>query len=221
MLSRRSALLAALPVSIGADARERPPGQAESLQRIDFVKRANNAWMKEHEQALAVAKEEEKRGQFSSLAPPGQLIPFKDWDFYYTQGHFATWAPNRGQPYKMVRVPRGFVTDLTSIPQLLWIAGLRPEGSYAYAALVHDFLYWEQDRPRDEADEIFLFAMEDSKVEKSLRTRIYNAVRVAGSGAWSNNAKLKAGGEKRVLKQFPTDFTVSWKEWKARPGVFL
>lgn len=220
MLSRRQALVASLPASASASPALRP-ADSVSRERIDFVKEANRAWLKEHERALEVARDEEKRGQFSSLSPPGQLIPFKDWDFYYTQGHFSTWTPNPGQTYKGVSVPRGFVTDLTSIPQWAWISGLRPEGAYAYAALVHDYLYWEQDRPRDEADEIFLFAMEDSKVEKSRRNRIYNAVRLAGGNAWSNNAKLKAGGEKRVLKLFPTDFTVSWAEWKTKPGVFL
>src|SRR5947199_120869 len=79
------------------------------------------------------------------------------------------WKPNAGQTFKPVGVPEGFVTDLTSIPKIVWGFNLRPEGPYAYAAVVHDFLYWTQDRSRDEADKIFLIAMGDSKVGAALR----------------------------------------------------
>jgi len=89
------------------------------------------------------------------------------------------------------------------------------------AAIVHDYLYWVQTRPREEANEIFLFAMQDSKVDSALRKAIYEAVTLAGKGAWDNNAKLKKNGEKRILKQFPDDFTITWKDFKVRPGVFV
>lgn len=186
----------------------------------DFVKRVNAQWIAEHEAAAARAREEEKQGKFASLSPPGQLVPFKDWDYYFTKGVRATWAPNSGQPFKPVRVPEGFVTDLASIPQGVWSLGLRPEGPYAYAALVHDYLYWTQDRPREEADQIFLFAMEDSKVAVAERESFYRILRIAGGFAWDANDKLKKQGERRLLKQYPDDFTIGWDEWKRRPGVF-
>ena len=121
---------------------------------------------------------------------------------------------------KKVIVPIGFVTDLASIPQILWSFGIRPEGSYAYAAVIHDYLYWTQERSREEADRIFLYAMEDSKVEKGLRKKIYDAVRLAGGSACDTNKERKNQGERRVLRKFPADFTVTWNEWKVTPGVF-
>src|SRR5262245_47745360 len=50
-----------------------------------------------------------------------------------------TWKPNPDQAPKFepVVVPAGFVTDLASIPRIFFSA-LRPDGVYAYAAIVHD-----------------------------------------------------------------------------------
>lgn len=131
-----------------------------------------------------------------------------------------SWTPNPGQErYKAVNVPRGFVTDFASIPRAFWSA-LRPDGEYAYAAVVHDYLYWTQTRSRDEADDIFKMAMEDFDVGTGTVGTIYNAVRVGGKVAWNGNAKKKAQGEKRILTRFPQDPRTKWDDWKQRPGVF-
>jgi hypothetical protein len=193
--------------------------KAEMAKR-EFVRQMNELWKKQSEAEEARAKEEEKRGQFSSLAPPQELKPFKDWDYYYTKGRPTLWSPNPGQSAKYVKVPAGFVTDLASIPQKAWSLGLRPEGPYAYAAIVHDYLYWTHERSKEEADRIFRWALEDSKVDRVLRETMYFFVSNKGQEAWDKNEKLKAKGEKRFLKRFPSDFTTSWKEWKKQPGVF-
>lgn len=169
---------------------------------------------------MIAAKGRERHGEFSSLSPPGQLVPFKDWDYFYLKGSSEVWMPDAGSRHETVVVPVGFVTDLASVPKLFWSSGLHPEGSYAYAAVVHDYLYWTQDRPRDEADEILKLAMLDSKVDKLVLNTIYQAVHRAGRTAWEENARLRATGEKRILKLFPNDFATTWKEWKARPDVF-
>ena len=218
---RRNALKSALAATLFlVTARANPQAQSSDESKRGFLQRANEQWQREFERSLAKAKEAERRGEFASLAPPQELVPFKDWDYYYTKGRPARWAPNRGQKYKDVTVPPGFVTDLASVPQWLWSSGVRPEGPYAYAAIIHDYLYWMQDRSREEADGIFLMAMEDSKVEMGLRDRIHSAVRLAGQTAWDRNAKLRTQGERRLLREFPKDFTISWSEWKLRPGVF-
>lgn len=97
---------------------------------------------------------------------------------------------------------------------------MRPEGRYAYAAVVHDYLYWTQNRSKEEADKIFRFAMEDSKVNAKTLTTLYAAVDFLGRSAWENNRKLKERGERRFLKKFLTDFTTKWAEWKSHPDVF-
>jgi len=130
------------------------------------------------------------------------------------------WKPNPGQEqYNPVSVPIGFVTDFASIPQAFWSL-LRPDGEYAYAAVIHDYLYWTQDRPRSVADQTFKFAMQDFEINAVTANTIYSAVRVAGGSAWNDNAKLKASGELRVLKRFPDDPRTRWADWKKLPDVF-
>lgn len=109
---------------------------------------------------------------------------------------------------------------MASVPQELWSAGLRPEGSYAYAAVIHDYLYWIQDRSRKEADKIFLIAMEDSEVNRWERKILYNTVVLIGWVTWKKNSKLKAKGERRILRKFPDNHRISWDDWKARDDVF-
>jgi hypothetical protein len=98
---------------------------------------------------------------------------------------------------------------------------LRPDGVYTYPAIVHDYMYWMQDRPREVADEIFRFGMQDFNIDRVTVTAIYEAVRLGGGSAWNSNAKLKHEGEKRVLKEFPQDPKISWDDWKRRPDVFV
>lgn len=132
------------------------------------------------------------------------------------------WRPTQPSgKFKEVVVPTGFVTDLASIPRLFWSA-LRPDGDYAYAAIVHDYLYWEQSPsiPRVDADEIFRLAMKDLDVSTFKSAAIIKAVRAMGEDAWNQNTKLKAKGERRLLKRFPTSAVTRWDDWKKRSDVF-
>jgi hypothetical protein len=126
------------------------------------------------------------------------------------------WKPNPGQNAMPVRVPVGFVTDFASIPRVFWTL-LPPDGLYTYPAILHDYLYWQQDVNREQADEILKFAMADFKVDPVTSETIFRGVRLGGEAAWSENAALKKSGEKRILKSWPTDPTIQWKDWKKRP----
>jgi hypothetical protein len=118
-------------------------------------------------------------------------------------------------------VPPGFVTDFASIPRAFW-SFLPPDGEYAYAAILHDYLYWIQSRSREESDEILKFAMEDLKVGSITIGAIHSAVRIGGGGAWDSNKQAKTKGEKRLLKidKFPNDPTTRWEDFKKRQDVF-
>ena len=141
------------------------------------------------------------------------LSRFSDPIYFLTKP--ITWKPNPGQEkFQSVTVPIGFVTDFASIPRIFWSV-LPPDGTYTYPAIVHDFLYWTQTRSRDEADMILKFAMEDFAVGAVASTAIYNAVHIFGGNAWNENARLKIRGEKRILKRFPDDPTVTWPAWKS------
>lgn len=187
----------------------------ESAERQAFLEKA----MLQVHQQVAAQEEEQRRLGSGAVLQVATLAPFGDWDYYFVKGGPVIWRPNPGQTFKTVNVPEGFVTDLASVPRAFWQL-MRPEGRYAYAAVVHDYLYWAQDRSKEEADKIFRFAMEDSKVDATALTTLYAAVDLLGRSAWENNCKLKKSGERRVLKRFPPDFTTSWAEWKLQAGVF-
>jgi hypothetical protein len=116
-------------------------------------------------------------------------------------------------------VPRGFVTDLASIPRVFWSV-LRPDGNYAYAAILHDYLYWTQTRPRKVADDIIRRSMLDFHVDPKSVAVIYEGVRLGGQSSWDQNAKLRASGEKRFLRSFPDDPAITWAQWKANNKHF-
>ena len=198
-----------------SSAAKRKARRPELVEREAFIRAA----MEEEQVQLKKRLEEMHKRGIRALMRVSTLVPFGDWDYYFVKGGPVSWTPNAGQNIKEVVVPEGFVTDLASIPRLFWQA-LRPEGRYAFAAVVHDYLYWTQIRPRTEADTIFRLAMEDSKVDAATVTSIYQAVNLLGEKAWNDNARLRRAGERRLLNRLPTDFTVSWKNWKVEPDVF-
>lgn len=120
-----------------------------------------------------------------------------------------------------VNVPRGFVTDFASVPRIFWSI-LPPDGDYVYPAIIHDYLYWDQPAgvTREEADLVMLDAMNVFNVGSVKSHLIHKAVRLGGESAWKGNAELKKTGERRILRNFPSNPVVQWKDWKKRPGNF-
>lgn len=109
-------------------------------------------------------------------------------------------------PHETVTVPAGFVTDLASIPRIVW-SFFPPDGPWVKAAIVHDFLYdtvgdgqWHSHRgvsrfepySRREADRILLEGMIDRRIGILARTMIYLAVRTAGWIGWRRVERRRA-----------------------------
>lgn len=154
-----------------------------------------------------------------ALSGPLDLRRFKD-PMYILLNPIA-WRAGPGQSGGggPVEVPPYFVSDFASVPRIFWSI-FPTDGKYAYAAVLHDYVYWVQDRPRAEADKVFRLAMSDLKITDRQAATLYRAVDLFGGAAWDGNAKLKAAGEKRVLVRLPTDPTTTWDEWRRQPGVF-
>lgn len=76
-------------------------------------------------------------------------------------------------------IPKGFHTDLASIPKFLWSI-LPPFGNYTVAAVVHDYLYKTGLYTRKTADKIFAELMKEDNVPKWKCTTFYYAVRIFG-----------------------------------------
>ena len=95
--------------------------------------------------------------------------------------------------YLGVVIPAGFESDGASVPRLLWgVVFPRDDRNAMFAAIFHDFLYrthpgrWT----RSEADDTFLYLLEQGGVSWIRRTRAYIGVRLFGGSSWD------AGGEK-------------------------
>lgn len=83
----------------------------------------------------------------------------------------------------VIEVPAGFVTDLATIPRIFWSL-MPPDGKYAKAAIIHDYLYDNALRTKKEADLIFLDGMTVLGVARWKRTIMYYAVRLFGQGMY-------------------------------------
>jgi hypothetical protein len=87
----------------------------------------------------------------------------------------------------VIAIPEGFVTDFASIPCPLCLL-LSPDGPYAQAAIIHDYLY-ALGTPGDEvgrkyADDVLMAAMIDYNVPQWKRDAVYSGVRVGGRGGY-------------------------------------
>jgi len=80
--------------------------------------------------------------------------------------------------------PRGFITDLASIPRLLR-ALFDINGQSRAPAVLHDFLYCMHYTTRAEADALFLEALEAAGVGWATRWSMYLGVRSGGWIYWS------------------------------------
>lgn len=52
----------------------------------------------------------------------------------------------------VIKIPEGFIWDLSSVPRILWWI-LPPDGDFELAALIHDYLYKSKLWPQKKADE--------------------------------------------------------------------
>ncbi len=142
----------------------------------------------------------------ASQRPP-RLIPFSDGE-YWVLGNDLVFAI-RDSGEKII-VPRGFVTDFASVPRIFWTF-FPKHGEYTRAAIVHDFLYWEQRCTREQADELFDILMEDSDVDSTSRFTIYAAVRVWGGDAWEENTLAKKNHYVRIIPEVYINFPIKTK----------
>lgn len=100
-----------------------------------------------------------------------------------------------------VVVPTGFLTDLASIPRILWVYESPIDRSMA-GAIVHDYLYWDQRCTQDEADAVFFLAMLESGVATHKAYEIYWAVNSPlGKSAYDKNTKARSAKEPRFLTE--------------------
>ncbi len=150
------------------------------------------------------------------FGPPLSVSRFRD-RVYYLNRNFE-WKPQdiaAAGVGEVVVAPKGFVTDFASIPRVFW-AVLAPDDDYLMAAVIHDWLYWHQPVSRETADRVMRLAMQELRVVEWQVAAIHRALRWFGESAWTENARLKAAGENRVLCRIPEDASVRWADWKTQ-----
>lgn len=104
-----------------------------------------------------------------------RLIPYKEYSFQLTDPFMVSVNS------RMLTIPRGFITDLASIPRFLWsfysphsVETIRP-------AVIHDYLYaCVSEYNRFEADNIFYYALRENSVGRLKALQYYYAVRAFG-----------------------------------------
>ncbi len=152
--------------------------------------------------------------RFTEILLVSPLPDGKNWvikkDFGYEVG-------NEGSG-EVIDVPMGFATDFASVPRLLW--WLFPKwGKYGNAAVIHDYLYWDQRYSRMRSDDIFLEAMKVLEVDQLTAWILYQSVSWFGWLSWKSNRERKKEGHDRVLRGYSEKIT-DWKgtnTLKARP----
>ena len=116
----------------------------------------------------------------------------------------------------VITIPKGFVTDFASIPEVFWSVDLSPNGRYSKGAIVHDYLYWMQGCTREQADNILDIAMKEHDVAFVTRSSVYGGVRLGGGSAWQKNATERAQGLPRVIPEAFLEFgpLVLWPDYR-------
>lgn len=104
-----------------------------------------------------------------------------------TTREFIYYVGEEGKGEAIV-VPQGFVTDLASVPRMLWPL-VPPMGKFNQAAVLHDYLYSIGCKTRKACDDVFLEAMAVLGVRWSQRWTIYSGVRIGGWVAWNNHRR--------------------------------
>jgi|GEM_PF-2817600 len=83
---------------------------------------------------------------------------------------------------KLLVIPKGYRTDLASVPRALWVVMSPAKSEIMAASVLHDFLY-EKDcyYTRKMADDIFYLALLKSETGQYTAAKIYLAVRLFGA----------------------------------------
>jgi hypothetical protein len=230
--ARQDRALLVLALAEGLDGRPELASRLDPERRLGLIGRVVNKLVPERfgaSPSIPAQKPQTRKDWIAEWLGPDDptramnspvLMPFAEMDHFivYKPIH---WTPPAGADASLPRaisVPTGFVTDLASIPPIFWWA-IRPTGRHGHAAILHDWLYWEQGVSRAVADRVFEVAMAELDVDRAVRKAMWAAVRVGGGDYWLDATAERRQGKNRVLKRMP-DKPVSWEDWRKQPDVF-
>lgn len=117
--------------------------------------------------------------------------------------HRHYWVVNEDWPYYSYVVPRGFVSDLDTVPHIPILFALI-KGRARWSALGHDFHYSITDMDRKQADMIFHRSMLEEGVPSGYAKAMYWAVRAFGW--WRFNKRRRIPKDAR-MQRYLADYT--------------
>ncbi|MCP4050719.1 MAG: DUF1353 domain-containing protein [bacterium] len=100
-------------------------------------------------------------------------------------------------PKVIINVPKGFITDIASIPRLAHPL-ITKNGPWTFSAVIHDFLYAVEFSDQKTCDDIFLDAMIEWGVTWHRRNIIYSAVRTFGRIVWNKHDKKEVDRLRKI-----------------------
>jgi hypothetical protein len=140
------------------------------------------------------------------------VSPYADGKTWYLRSEFSYEKGSVGSG-NTITAPVGFTTDFASIPRIFW-AILSPWGKYGNAAVIHDWLYFDQTRTKSEADNILFEAMGVLEVPTWQKYVIYWGVKFGGFIAWYMDSQKKKAGYSKVVSYAPLKATDKADHWK-------
>lgn len=82
---------------------------------------------------------------------------------------------------KLITIPKGFITDLASIPKPLWPVLAPQYAGFVYPAILHDFFYRCPDNvTREYADDVFYYALKAEGISTYTAYKLWLGVRTFG-----------------------------------------
>lgn len=91
----------------------------------------------------------------------------------------------------IITIPAGFVTDYASVPRgLHWL--IPPDGPYAKAAVLHDYLYATGIYSRSISDGIFKQAMSETSIPLTYQYILFNGAILCGKASWDKWRQLQS-----------------------------
>lgn len=121
--------------------------------------------------------------------------------------------------YEEILVPKGFITDYGSIPQIFQnIIPKDDEMSGAY--VVHDLIYASELFSRKICDDILLKAFQELGAGWLKRNTVYSAVRTCGWNVWRKHDKEKVNKVRDLIREQKKTMTYVGNEYGLFYNIF-
>ncbi|MFC1942126.1 DUF1353 domain-containing protein [Chloroflexota bacterium] len=135
-----------------------------------------------------------------------EVSPLGDGENWILRKGFAYYEDELDEKRYWINVPPKFMTDYASVPPV-FRSLIAKWGKHGNATIIHDYLYWTQERSRKDADKIFRNGMVVFKVNSLKVFLIFWSVRLGGYFAWRGNIRKRENGYNRVAARWPEKAT--------------